>query len=192
MAPTERLAPYATPALVIGLTAGVLLLVPPLAAGPLALGEAYIITAALVLLAVGYGAPYAAVVAVGTLALLRLGYAGYASPTVADGGPSTTAAVRHAGAGFGYGLASACVGSVLVGAEVAGLPLPGAFPIPSGAVVGGLLVGGAFVASQLWRYRALDVAHDWQTVATTAALGALLCLSPAVTYWRFGGRLGGL
>jgi len=188
MALTARLSRYATPALVVGLTTSVLLLVPPLAAGSLPLGEAYAITAALVILAVGYGAPYAAVVAVGTLPLLRMRNVGYASPAVATGDTSSTmAAVRHTVAGFGYGLASACVGSILVGAEVAGLPLPGTSPIPSGTIVGGFLVGGAFVASQLWQYRALGVVYDWKTTASTAMLGALLFLSPAVTYWRFGG-----
>jgi hypothetical protein len=64
--------------------------------------------------------------------------------------------------------------------------------VPAGAIVGGSLTGGAFVGLQLWRYRALGVTLDWRTAGTTAGLGVLLALSPAVTYWHFGGRFGGL
>lgn len=190
----ERSIPGSVPVLVFALVAALVLVVPPVAAGPLSLAEAYLVTVAILLLAVLHGAPYAAVVVVGTLPLvLRTGSAGYASPDVAVGDASTTAvAVRHALVGVGYVLTSACVGSVLVGAELAGLALPRGAVVPTGAILGGLVTGGAFVALQRWRYRTLGVALDWRATATTAGLGVLLALSPAVTYWRFGGRLGGL
>ncbi|AZH24188.1 hypothetical protein [Haloplanus aerogenes] len=190
---SERSVPCSVPVLVVGLAAAILLVVPAVAAGPLSLVEAYLITVAILILAVLNGAPYAAVVAVGTFPLVWTGSAGYASPEAVTGNPSTAAvAVRHVVVGFGYVVASACVGSVLVGAELAGLPLPRGVVVPAGAVVGGLLTGGAFVTLQLWRYRTLGVTLDWRTTATTTGLGVLLALSPAVTYWRFGGRLGGL
>jgi len=183
----ERSAPV--PILVFGLSAALVLVVPAVAAGPLSLVEAYLITVAILVLAVLNGAPYAAVVAVGTLPLVRAGSAGYASPEMATGSdsPTTALAVGHVVVGFGYVVASACVGSVLVGAELAGLPLPGGFAVPSGAVVGGLLTGGAYVSLQLWRYRTLGVSLDWRTMATTAGLGVLLALSPSVALWVFGG-----
>jgi len=189
----ERSAPLSVPLLVFALAATTLLVVPAVAAGPLSLAEAYLIAVALSILAVANGAPYAVVVAIGTLPLVWLDSAGYASPEAAAGDTSRTGvAAHHVAVGFGYALASACVGSVLVGAELAGLPLPSGFVVPSGAAVGGLLIGGAFASLQSWRYRTLGTALDWRTAGTTVGLGVLLALSPAVTYWQFGGRLGGL
>jgi hypothetical protein len=190
----NRLSSHSVPALVSGLAATLLFVVPPVVSGRLAVGKAYLLAAAILTLAVVNGAPYTVLVTVATLPLIRTGSAGDASPEAVavapTGGAGTTTgevAIRHVVVGIGYGLASACVGSVLVGAWLAGLPLPSSVGVPTGALVGGLLIGGAFVGLQLWRYRALGARLDWRTAATTAGLGGLLVLSPAVTYWRFGG-----
>jgi hypothetical protein len=122
--------------------------------------------------------------------VLRAGSPGYASPesvTAADG-PTTAQAIQHVVVGGGYALASAGLGGVLVGAELAGLPLPSGGVVPTGAIVGGLLTGSAFVAFQLWRCRTLGTGATLGTVG----LGGLLVPSPAVAYWLFGSRLGGL
>jgi hypothetical protein len=190
----NRLSPLSVPVLVFGLLATVLLVVPPLVAGPMTPGRAYLIAGALLILAVGHAVPYAAAVAVVTLPVLWAGSPGYASPesvTAADG-PTTVQAVQHVVVGGGYALASAGLGGVLVGAEVAGLPLPSGVVVPAGAIAGGLLTGGTFVAIQLWRYRTLDVPLDPRTTLVTVGLGGLLAPSPAVAYWLFGGRIGGL
>jgi hypothetical protein len=189
----NRLSSHSVPALVSGLAATLLFVVPPVVSGPLTVGKAYLLAVAILILAVVNGAPYAVLVAVATLPMILTGSAGYASPEAVvaptSGAGTTTAevAIRHVAVGIGYGLASACVGSVLVGAELAGLPLPSGVGVPTGALVGGLLIGGAFVRLQLWRYRWLGATLDWRTTVTTAGLGGLLVLSPAVTYWRFGG-----
>ena len=135
----DRLAPFSVPVLVFGFVATVLLVVSPLVAGSMGPGRAYLIAAALLVLAIGYAGPYAAVVAVATLPLLWAGSPGYASPesvTAADG-PTTVQAIQHV-VGGGYALASAGLGGVLVGAELAGLPLPSGVVVPTGAIVGGL------------------------------------------------------
>mgnify|MGYP000002769736 FL=1 len=190
----DRLSPFSVPVLVFGLVAAVLLVVPPLVAGSMAPGRAYLIAAALLLLAMGHAGPYAAIVAVATLPVLWVGSAGYASPestAVADG-PTTAQVVQHVVVGGGYALASAGLGGVLVGAELAGLPLPSGVVVPAGAIVGGLLTGGTFAALQLWRYRTLDVTPGPWSTLVTVGLGGLIAPSPAVAYWLFGGRLGGL
>jgi len=190
--PVKRLAPHSVPLLVYGVLGAVLIAVPPLAVGALSPGEAYVIAAALAILGAVTGAPYAALVAVGTLPLVWAGRGGYASPeAVVDGTATGWIAVRHV-VGGGYALASASVGSALVGAELAGLPLPAGVAVPSGVIVGGLLTGASFAALQSWRYRPLGVPLDPKTTVETVALGALLALAPAVAYWRFGGGLGGL
>lgn len=121
--------------------------------------------------------------------MLWAGSPEYASPesvTAADG-PTTAQAIQHVVAGGGYALASAGPSGVLVGAELAGLPLPSGGVVPAGAIVGGLLTGSAFVAFQLWRCRTLGVG----SILVTVGPGGLPVPSPAVAYWLFGGRLRG-
>lgn len=197
-----RLSPLAVPASVVGLAAVVAVAVPSLVAltGPLSLARASVLALVILILTVSYGVPYAAAVAVGTVPVVGLGVAGFAPPEAVAPGTGWSrrrVAVAHAAVGFCYALAAAFVGSLLLGAEMAGgssvAPALGdALGVPVGTVAGGVAVGGAFVALQLWRCRGVGVPLDRRTVATTAALGALLVPSPATAYWLFGGAFGGL
>jgi hypothetical protein len=55
--------------------------------------------------------------------------------------------------------------------------------------LGGVLVAGAFVSLQLWRYDTRLGMLARRTVLGTVALGGLLALSPAVAFWVFTGPL---
>jgi len=181
--PAEWFAPLSVPVAVFAIVVAFGAVVPPLVSGPISVGEAYTLALVILVLAVGYGAPYALVVAVGTLPVLRFGMAGYAPPELAEGDASTTTlAAVHVVAGALYVLAAAFVGSLALGAQIAGSP-DTAFTFPFGTVGGGILVGGAYVVFQLWRGRR----RDPRTVAVTVALGALLAASPVVVRRLFGG-----
>lgn len=178
----EWFAPLSVPVAVFATVVAFGAVVPPLASGPISVGEAYTLTLVILILAVGYGVPYAVAVAVVTLPVLRFGVADYASPELADRDASTTVlAAVHVVVGFLYALAAAFVGSLALGAQIAGSPDTG-FAFPFGPLGGGLLVGGAYVAAQLWRGRR----HDPRTVAVTLALGGLLAASPVVVVRLFG------
>ena len=179
----ERFAPLSVPAAVFALVIGFVAVVPPLASGPLPVGEAYTYALVFLILAAAYGAPYAIVVAVATLPVLRFGMAGYASPELLDADASTTLlAAVHIAVGFLYALAAAFVGSLALGAQIAGSPET-AFTFPFGTLGGGVLVGGAYVILQLWR----SAHRDLRTVAVTVSLGALLAAAPVVARRLFGG-----
>jgi hypothetical protein len=179
----ERFASLSVPAAVFALVVGFVAVVPPLASGPIPAGEAYVFALVFLVLATAYGAPYAAAVAVVTLPALRLGVAGYAPPELAASDASTTTlAVVHVVLGFLYALAAAFVGSLALGAQIAGSPET-TFTFPFGPLGGGVLVGGAYVVLQLWRGRH----RDPRTVAVTVALGALLAASPVVVRRLFAG-----
>lgn len=179
----ERFDPFSVPAAVFAIVVGFVAVVPPLASGPIPAGEAYVYALVFLVLAVGYGAPYAVIVAVGTLPVLWLGVAGYASPELAEADTSTTVlAAVHVVIGVLYALAAAFVGSLALGAQIAGSP-DTAFTFPFGTLGGGVLVGGAYVLFQLWRGRR----RDSRTVAVTVALGALLAASPVVARRLFAG-----
>lgn len=191
--PLERLAPYSVPMLVFAIAIAVGLVVPPLVTGSMSLERTYLLTVAILILAVTHSLPYAVVVAVVTAPLVRTGVAGYAPPAASDAeGSRVRAAVRHVVVGVGYVLASAFVGAVFIGARLAGAPTGIDLAMPSGALVGGAVVGVAFVALQLRRYRAVGATLDRRTTATTAALGALLALAPVVAHWLFGRTAGGM
>jgi len=66
---------------VFGFVATVLLVVPPLVAGSMGPGRAYLIATALLPLAIGYAGPYAAVVAVATFPVLWAGSPGTSPPS---------------------------------------------------------------------------------------------------------------
>lgn len=179
----ERFAPLSVPVAMVALVAGFAAVVPPLVSGPIPVGEAYVYAVVLLILAVTYGAPYAVVVAVATLPVLWLGIAGYAPPELAESDASTTTlAVAHATVGFFYALAAAFVGSLALGAQIAGSP-DTAFTFPFGTLGGGVLVGGAYVGFQLWR----GSRRDLRTVTVTVVLGALLAASPVVVRRLFAG-----
>lgn len=172
----ERLAPLSVPLAMVALVVGFAAVVPPLVAGPIPVGEAYVYAVVLLIIAVTHSAPYAVVVAVATLPVLWLGIAGYAPPELAESDTSTsTVAVAHVTVGFLYALAAAFVGSLALGAQIAGSPET-AFTFPFGTLGGGVLVGGAYVGFQLWRTRH----RDPRTVAMTVVLGVLLAASPVV------------
>jgi hypothetical protein len=181
--PAEWFAPLSVPVAVFTIVVAFVAIVPALASGPISLGEAYIYALVFLVLALAHGAPYALVVAVGTLPVLRFGTAGYASPELLDADASTTVlAAVHVVVGFLYALAAAFVGSLALGAQIAGSP-DTAFRFPFGTLGGGVLVGGAYVAFQLWRGRR----RDPRTVAVTVALGALLAAAPVVARRLFAG-----
>ena len=179
----ERFAPLSVPVAVFALVVGFAVVVPPLASGPIPAAEAYTYALVFLILAAGYGAPYAVVVAVVTLPVLRFGMAGYASPELLDADASTTLlAAVHVAVGFLYALAAAFVGSLALGARIAGSPGT-AFTFPFGTLGGGVLVGGAYVVLQLWR----GERRDLRTVAVTVSLGALLAAAPVVARRLFAG-----
>ncbi|MFB6222163.1 MAG: hypothetical protein ABEH86_00640 [Haloarcula sp.] len=152
---------YSVPVCVFALVAVVVLLVPPLVLGELS-GRTYAITAAVLILAVTSVFPYAVIVAVMTLPLLYAGVGSYAAPEVIpaeSGDISTTAVLRHVVAAVSYVLGA--------------------------AIVGGVVVAGAFVSLQLWRYADPVDALDQRTVLGTVVLGTLLALSPVVALWLF-------
>lgn len=182
--------PYTVPVCVFCLVAAIAVVVPLLVADTITLRRAYLLTLVFLILAVSYNVAYAAFVAVVTLPVLWTGIAGYASPESAPGdGDAVTIerAVHHVTVGAFYALSSAFVGSLFIGLEFVWSPIGGGFGVPGGAFVGGLLVGGAYVTLQLWRYRTLDGSLEPRTTTATVLLGALLVLSPVVTYWLFDG-----
>jgi hypothetical protein len=166
---------------------------------PLVLAEAttrtYALTAAILILALSSAFPYAVLVALGTLPLCYAGVASFAAPRPAADEPhpfSAVAALRHAVAGLAYVSGSAAVGAVGMGAQI-GLSsdlsaMPAAFR-PSFLHLGGVLVAGAFVSLQLWRYETPPTELAPRTVLGTLALGVPIALSPGVAFWVFNGAL---
>jgi nitric oxide reductase large subunit len=186
---------YSVPLCLFALVAAVVLVVPPLVLGEVT-ARTYLLTAAVLVLALASVFPYAVAVGVVTLPLAYAGVGSYAAPRVVPTGAeslSVTAALRHAVAGVAYVLCAAAVGAVGLGADFAlssgssGLP-PGLRP--SLLVVGGGVVAGTFVGLQLWRYDVPLEALDRRTILGTVALGALLAPSPVVALWVFGGTAG--
>jgi len=183
---------HAVPLAVFVIVMGAVLVVPPVVLGELT-ARTYALTAAIVILAVGAGLPYAVVVVLGTLPLLYTGTASFAAPQTAADGPhsfSAVAALRHGAAGLAYVLGAAVVGSVGMGAQIAVGSDATAVPAvlqPSFLYLGGGSVAGAFVCLQLWRYDTPVGGLALRTVLGTVILGMLLAVSPAVAYWVFGG-----
>ena len=185
-APTERFRPVSVPVSLFALVAAALLFVPPLVLGE-ATFRTYAIATAVFILAVSSAFPYALVVAFGTLPLLYRGFGTFASPTTLPAeseSPSMTAAIRHVVAGVAYVLAAAVVGALGFGADFAVSTGSSPSPLPSLLIVGGVVVAGAFVGLQLWRY---EGSLELRTVATTVVLGVFLALSPSVALWVFEG-----
>ena len=192
---TARFQRYSVPVCLFALVAVVVLVAPPLVLGQLT-ARTYLLTAAVLVLAVTSVFPYAVVVGVVTLPLAYAGVGSYAAPRAIPteaGSLSVTAALRHAVAGVAYVLCAAAVGAIGLGADFAlssgdsGLP---AALRPSLLVVGGGLVAGTFVGLQLWRYDVPLGTLDRRTIVATVALGALLAPSPLVALWVFGGTAG--
>lgn len=186
----ERFERHSVPLVVSLVVVAAVLLVPPLALGELT-AKTYALTAAIIIIASSAVFPYAILVAVGTLPLPYAGIASFATPQViADDSPSLSAvaALRHTVAGIAYVLGAAVVGVIGIGVQMAvrstSAPLPGAVQ-PVLLYSGGLLVAGAFVVLQLWRYDGPAGALSRRTILGTVALGALLALAPVVAFWMF-------
>ncbi|WP_058365715.1 hypothetical protein [Haloparvum sedimenti] len=183
---------HSVPLVLFGLVTLAVLVVPPLVLGEVTT-RTYAIAAAILILAVGAAFPYAVLVALGTLPLLRAGIASFAAPQRTADGPhsfSAEASVRHVVAGVAYVLGAAAVGAIGLGAQIGLRSGPTATPTflrPSFLYLGGLLVGGAFVALQLWRYDAPPGDLDRRTALATVGLGVLIALAPAVAFWVFDG-----
>ena len=185
-ASADRFRPISVPVSLFALVAAALLFVPPLVLGE-ATFRTYAIATAVFILAISSAFPYALVVAVGTLPLLYLGFGTFASPATLPAeteSPSMTAAIRHVVAGVAYVLAAAVVGALGFGADFAVSTGSSPSPLPSLLIVGGVVVAGAFVGLQLWRY---EGSLELRTVATTVVLGVFLALSPSVALWVFEG-----
>lgn len=186
----KQLQSYSVPVCVFALVAAVVLLVPPLVLGELS-GRTYAITAAILILAVTSVFPYAVIVGVTTLPLLYAGVGSYAAPEVIpaeSGDVSTTAVLRHVVTAVSYVLGAAIVGAVGIGVDFAVSSGSEAVPSalqPSFMIVGGVVVAGAFVTLQLWRYADPVDALDRRAVLGTVVLGTLLALSPVVALWLF-------
>lgn len=185
----ERARTYSVPASIGLVVALAVIAIPPMLLGELT-GRTYAITAAVVILAVSSVFPYALAVGLGTLPVLYLGVATYASPTVivhAEGSPPPGTVARHVLAGFAYTLAAAVVGGIGFGADFA-TANDSAVPVdmlPSFMSVAGGVVAACFVALQLWRH---DGAHgdlDGPTVVGTVALGLPLVVAGRVALWVF-------
>ncbi|GAB3411710.1 hypothetical protein GCM10027435_03650 [Haloparvum alkalitolerans] len=183
---------HSVPLVLFGLVALAVLVVPPLVLGEVTT-RTYAIAAAILIIAVGAAFPYAVLVALGTLPLLRAGVASFAAPQPEADGPhafSAEATVRHVVAGVAYVLGAAAVGAIGLGAQIGLRSGPTATPTflqPSFLYLGGLLVGGVFVALQLWRYDADAAVIDRRTALATVGLGVLIALAPAVAFWVFNG-----
>lgn len=188
----ESLRRHSVPLVVFGMVAGAVLVVPPMVLGELT-ARTYAITAAVLVLAIGSAFPYAVAVGLGTLPLLYLGVASFAAPQPASADPhafSAGAALRHAVAGVSYVLGAAAVGAIGFGVQIGmgsdSTVVPAALQ-PSFLSLGGVLVAGAFVALQLWRYGTPLGELARRTVLGTVTLGLLMALSPAVAVWVFEG-----
>ena len=184
---------YSVPLVVFIMVAVSALVVPPVVLGEVT-AKTYALTAAVLILAVGSAAPYAVLVALGTLPLLYAGVTSFAAPQPAAKGfhPfSAVTAVRHTVAGISYVLGAAVVGAIGIGVQMDmrsdSTAIPAVFQ-PSFLFLGGVLVAGAFVSLQLWRYDTSSGELSRRTVLGTIALGVLLALSPAVAFWVFNGN----
>jgi len=194
MSLAARLRPRSAPLGIATLVIGLAVVAPPLVLGELT-ARVYLLTTALIVIAIASATPYALLVGLGTLPVLYAGLGSYASPRgLPTGGerPDLGTALRHAVAGVGYALAAAIVGAIGIGIDMA-RPSETAVPTalePSFFHLGGVAVAALYVGCQLWRYEASVRRTDGRVVATTVVLGGLLAVSPAVALWVFGG--GGL
>lgn len=185
---------HSVPLVVLVMVAVAALVMPPIVLGEVTT-RTYALTAAVLILAVSSAFPYAVLVALGTLPLLYAGVASFAAPQSTADNPhsfSAIAAIRHAVAGISYVLGAAAVGAIGIGVQMGmgsdSTSIPAAFQ-PSFLYLGGMLVAGAFVSLQLWRYNAPLGRLARRTVLGTVALGVLLAMSPAVAFWVFNGAL---
>lgn len=178
------------PLAVFAVVAATVLVVPPVILGEMT-ARTYVLTAAVLILAVNYVFPYAVFVALGTLPLLYAGIASFAAPRPAAERPHSFAvfpALRHIVAGLSYVLGAAAVGAIGIGVEMSmendSTEIPAVLQ-PSFLYLGGVLVAVTFVSLQLWRYDTPFGGLDRRTILGTVALGILLALSPAVAFWAF-------
>lgn len=186
----ERFRPHSVPLVVFAIVAVVVLVAPPVALGEVT-PRTYALTAAVLVFAVGAVFPYAVVVALGTLPLLYVGIASFAAPQPVGDVPhpfSASATLRHVAAGILYVLGAAAVGAIGIGVQMAtgsdSTAIPAALQ-PSFLTLGGVIVAGAFVCLQLWRYDTPLDSLARRTVLGTVGLGVLLALSPVVAFWVF-------
>lgn len=185
---------HSVPLVVFVMVAVAVLIMPPVVLGEVTT-RTYALTAAVLILAVGSVFPYAVLVALGTLPLLYAGVASFSAPRPSATDPhsfSAIAALRHAVTGFSYVLGATTVGAIGIGVQMGmggdSATIPAAFQ-PFFLYLGGVLVAGAFVSLQLWRYDTSLDGLSRRTVLGTVTLGGLLALSPAVAFWVFNGGL---
>lgn len=160
---------------------------PPLSAGTVMRLTSEFTTVVFVL-SVWAGFPYALLVAVGTLPLLFRGMASFTAPRTTGEEAhvySRDAALRHVIAGVSYALGATVVGAHGIGVQMTlGRKMTVLPPSkqPSFLVVGGVIVGVAFVGLQLWRYDAAPGTLSRRNILGTVGLGVLLALAPKVAY----------
>lgn len=192
--PIARFKRHSVPLVVFFIGVVAVIVVPPIVLGELTV-RTYALTAAVIILAVGAVFPYAVLIALGSLLLLYTGVASFAAPKTGadvDHSFSVVTAIRHVAAGVSYVFGAAVVGALGIGAQFAAGGEPTAIPAvlqPLFLYAGGVIVAGAFVSLQLWRYdRPLDALAQ-RTILGTVVLGVLLALSPAVAFWVFNGAI---
>ncbi|WP_434531895.1 hypothetical protein ACODNH_22530 [Haloarcula sp. NS06] len=194
-----RFRPYSVPICLFTAVVAAVLVVPALVLGG-PTGRTYALTVAVLIVAISSVLPYAAAVGVLTVPFLYTGVGSYASPSVlpADGEQlALAAALRHVIAGILYVVAATAVGAVGIGLDFAASsgsePFPAVgfrqFPslgFPPFMLLGGVVIAGVYVITQLWRYEKPVRDLGWETVFGTVALGSFLAVSPLVALWIFG------
>lgn len=182
--------PHAVPVVIFAIVLSVTIVVPPLVLGEVTT-RTYAITAALVVLAVGATLPYALFAGLVTLPLLYTGVASYAAPRPLPDTAhsfSPTVALRHVVAGVAYSLAAAVVGAIGIGAQMGISNAAAAGSVgghPTFLVLGGVAIGGTFVALQLWRYDTANRTLDRGNLLGTTVLGLLVAASPGIAFLVF-------
>lgn len=186
----DWLRPYSVPVIISSILVIGAIIVPPLVLGEVTT-ETYVITAAVIILAVSATLPYALLVGIGTLPFLYTGFASYAAPqpSADTAHPfSPAAALRHVVVGVGYVLVAAVVGAIGFGSQM-GIPAREAPRAlggqPAFLVLGGLIIAATFVTLQLWRYDTALRTLDRKILLGTVVLGLPVAVSPIVAFWIF-------
>ncbi|MDQ2074300.1 hypothetical protein RBH20_17310 [Haloarcula sp. H-GB4] len=194
-----RFRPYSVPICLFTAVVAAVLVVPALVLGG-PTGRTYALTVAVLIVAISSVLPYAAAVGVLTVPFLYTGVGSYASPSVLPADReqlALAAALRHVIAGILYVVAATAVGAVGIGLDFAASsgsePFPAVgfrqFPslgFPPFMLLGGVVIAGVYVITQLWRYEKPVRDLGWETVFGTVALGSFLAVSPLVALWIFG------
>jgi len=181
----DRYKESAVPLTLFLITAVAILIVPPIALGDLG---AIAVVPFVILIAFMNVFPYACVVAVGTLPLLYANIASFAAPDADTGALhsfSWGAALRHVVAGFLYVVGAATVSAIGIGIQIIREDETILDTFQLSFLIGSVLVAGAFVGTQLWRYDRPLRTLPLRTVLGTLVLGSLLALSIVAAFWMF-------